>query len=286
MTTPKPAGRPRPAPTRVTVARADWLAPRLRRITFTGPGLAGFTWPGPGSHFKVLIPEPGAPDVVLPEPDGDGMVRYDPAVPLTMRTYTPRAWRAAGATGPGTPAEIDVDFVVHGHGPASTWAAGTGPGARAALGPARARYELSPQARELVLAGDESAIPAIATILAARPAGLPTRVYLEVHDDTDRLDLPGDERVTLTWLSRASAGVEPDAVPGRLLAARLADTDFPAGTAVWVGCEAHVVREIRHTLLVDKGLAREAIVTRGYWRTGVANHPDGDHGDGDIPTRG
>jgi len=281
MTTPRPAGRPRPAPMRVTVARAQWLAPRMRRITFAGPELARFAWPGPGSHFKVVIPEPGAA-LVLPEPDAEGMVRYDPAVPLTMRTYTPRALRPAGPA--GVP-EIDVDFVVHGHGPAATWAAAVQPGDAAALGPARARYDLDPAAAGLLLGGDESAVPAIGTILAARPAGLPARVYLEVHDESDQPALAeaGDPAVSVTWLVRTGAGAGT-AAPGDLLATALRAAGTGDGTRVWVGCEAHVVRGIRRDLL-DRGVPREAMVTRGYWRTGVANHPDGDYGDGEIPTR-
>jgi NADPH-dependent ferric siderophore reductase len=263
---PRPPRR-RPAPIRVHVARVERLAPRLVRIAFTGPDLHRFVWPGPGSHLKVFLPEPGADDVALPEPDADGMVTFDR--PLTSRTYTPRRYDAHAG-------ELEIDFVVHGHGPASRWAAAAQPGDRAAVSIPRATYQVSPDADALLLAGDESALPAIATILASCPEGLAARVLAEVHGADDETALPGSASVE--WLHR---GDEP---AGSLLERALSDA--PAeGTAVWVATEASAVRRIRALLLERHGLPRERVVTRGYWREDTPNHPDHDFGEDEIPTR-
>ncbi len=271
-TVPQPVAqsRPRrkPAPIRVAVSRVEVLAPRLVRITFTGPDMHRFVWPGAGSHLKVFLPESGATDVDLPEPEADGMVTFDR--PLTSRTYTPRRFDPASG-------ELDIDFVVHGHGPASQWAAQAKPGDRVAVGIPRASYPIDPAAAELVLAGDESALPGIATILAARPESLPTKVFVEVQDAADEV-LAGDG-VAVTWLHRGAAPA------GSLLESALAETEMPAGVRVWVATEAHAVRRIRALLLGQHGLAKESVVTRGYWRHDAVNHPDHDFGDDEMPTR-
>lgn len=265
------AARPRkrkPAPIRVRVSRVEQLSPRLVRITFTGPEMHRFSWPGAGSHLKVFLPEAGATDVELPAPDAEGMVTFDQ--PLTSRTYTPRRFDAERG-------ELDIDFVVHGHGPASRWAERVQLGDRVAVGIPRASYRVEPEAAALVLAGDESALPAIATILESRPAGLPTTVLVECHDHADEITLA--DGVAVQWLHRDGAPA------GTRLEQALAGVELPAGAAVWVATEAHAVRRIRDLLLQTHGLPRESLVTRGYWRTDTANHPDHDFGDDEIPTR-
>lgn len=259
------AGRPRrrPAPVRVTVRRVERLADRMVRVTLTGPEMHRFAWPGAGSHLKLFLPEPGAVDLELPEPDPDGLVTFDR--PLTSRTYTPRRFDPDSG-------ELDLDFVLHGHGPASRWAELVEPGHRAAVSIPRASYQPDQDAGALVLAGDESALPAIATILAARPEGLPVTVAVEIRDGRDELPLGVD----VTWLHRG------DAEPGASLEAWLADLVPPAGARVWVATEAHAVRRIRALLLDRHGFAREHVVTRGYWRHDGANHPDHDYGEDDL----
>jgi hypothetical protein len=38
------------------------------------------------------------------------------------------------------------------------------------------------------------------------------------------------------------------------------------------------MRRIRALLLTDKTINREHVVTRGYWKLGAVDHPDGDYG--------
>jgi NADPH-dependent ferric siderophore reductase len=55
--------------------------------------------------------------------------------------------------------------------------------------------------------------------------------------------------------------------------------ELPAGAGrVYVACEAGAMRRIRRHLLTERNLSRDHVVTRGYWRLGETDHPDGDYG--------
>jgi NADPH-dependent ferric siderophore reductase len=47
---------------------------------------------------------------------------------------------------------------------------------------------------------------------------------------------------------------------------------------VYVACEAGAMRRIRRHLLTERGMNRDHVVTRGYWKQGATDHPDGDYG--------
>jgi NADPH-dependent ferric siderophore reductase len=254
-----PPVRRRPAPLRASVRRTTLLSPHLVRVTVTGEELARFRWPGPAGHLKLMLPEPGQRDVVLPEPDDDGLVAFDRSTPITMRTYTARRYDPDRR-------ELDIDVVLHGAGPASDWAAKARLGDRVAVSvPRSAGFVQDPAAAWVLLAGDASALPALATI--APTLTEPATIYLEVDEPADRIPL--DRPVT--WLLRTGA-------PGAQLERAILGHPRPPGRGqVWVASEAGVVRSIRRGLLRD--LDRDQLTTRGYWRAGASNHPDHDYGD-------
>jgi NADPH-dependent ferric siderophore reductase len=259
---PRPSRRPnRPPPRPVEVRRVEQLTPHMVRVTVTGEALDGYPIPGPAAHLKVFFPTPDQP---LPSP-----VVTDASLPRpTNRTYTPRRWNPASK-------ELDVDFLLHGDGPGATWAAQAQPGAPLGVGAPRGAYQLDPAAQAYLIAGDESALPAIGTLLEALPVGTRAQVYLEVQDGTDELPLRPAAEVDVTWLHRGAAA---DGA-GRLLEAAVRDAKLADGGAVWVACEASVMRNIRAHLLHDRRLERGLLHTQGYWRVGAANHPDHDTGE-------
>ena len=254
-----PAPRARKPRYSVSVRRVAKLTPRMVRVTFDGEALEGFIWNGPAAHLKLIFGEPAAD-----RPSSD-----NPPRPI-MRTYTPRRFDAATR-------ELEVDFVIHGTGPASDWAAQAAPGQTLTLaGPGRS-YAVDPAADWYLLVGDDTAIPAICTILEALPAAAPKRVLLEVADASEEhpLDAPL-ANAELTWLRRGEDAVRA----GRALEAAVRALDPPAGSGrVYVACEAGAMRRIRQHLLHDRALPREHLVTRGYWKLGETDHPDRDYGE-------
>lgn len=226
----------------VEVARIEELTPTFRRITFAGDCLRRFSRgplidQGHRSNLdlriKLMIPSNGHP---LPQFGTLAQGWYqqwlamDPAVRGHMRTYTVRNTRADGVHASQNCPEIDVDFVIHldaegNGGPASNWAAEArigdqltliGPNESAdsyggiewsppAIEPGEAaRYvdELHPHSRRVLFAGDETAVPAISSILEALPAGYTGNAYLEVPAAEDFIDVDTASGVEITWIAR------------------------------------------------------------------------------------
>ncbi len=261
-TTPPAAPRGRPAPLRAEVRRVELRSPRIRRVVLGGGELDQFFWPGPASHLKLILPLPGESEPSLPTPGPDGLVAYDRSK-IIMRTYTPRAWDSQAK-------ELTIDIFVHSEGPASLWAAGAQPGDVVAVSRPRARYDADPEAPWLVLAGDETAVPAIGTILESLPSAIPTAVVIESDGDDDDLGLPAGTETTF---------VRRSDTPGYALLAAVTDAVTGADGKVWVAGEARDIRRIRAQLLHELRLPAASVVTRGYWRQGEADHPDHDFGE-------
>ncbi|MBE4718418.1 siderophore-interacting protein [Pseudarthrobacter sp. AB1] len=212
----------------VTVSSVQELSPNFRRITFGGYSLRDFGVNGDtlDLRIKLMIPSLAADGTQLPLPvfemEQAGWYRewlaMDPAVRGSMRTYTVRQSRL-DAVYP----EIDVDFVMHfdadGHGgPAANWALNAKPGdAITIIGPnnrAAQCYtaevyggiEWRPgMAQRVLLAGDETAIPAISAILESLPSYMTGHALLEVPEAGDFLDLKTDADIDITWLARGAA---------------------------------------------------------------------------------
>ena len=212
----------------VTVSSVEELSPNFRRITFGGYCLRDFGVNGDtlDLRIKLMIPSLAEDGTELPLPAFEmtqaGWYRewlaMDPAVRGSMRTYTVRKSRLDSVY-----PEIDVDFVMHfdadGHGgPAAHWAQNAKPGdAITIIGPnnrAAQCYtaeiyggiEWRPgMAQRVLLAGDETAVPAISTILESLPPYMTGHAFLEVPQAGDFLDLKTDANVEITWLARGAA---------------------------------------------------------------------------------
>jgi NADPH-dependent ferric siderophore reductase len=267
----EPAPRRRPAPTfhRVTVFDVTQLTPRMRRITFTGDALSGYPNDGPGTHFKLLLPSAGTDEVQLPTTGPDGVQWPDGPRPI-LRTYTPRSVDTENQ-------RLVVDFALHDDGgPASTWAAAATVGDTVVVTGGRGAYRIDPTADWTLLVADETALPAVATIIENAPTGSRIRLLAEVINADEQLNFETAADLEVTWLHRLEAGARS----GVLAADAVQDAEFPIGTgAFWIGLEAAAMRTVRAHLIKERGLAQEAIHSRGYWRYGVADHPDHDTGE-------
>jgi NADPH-dependent ferric siderophore reductase len=242
------------------------VSPRLISVLVTGDELDGFADAAPTSHLKVFLPAEGedAPNLPAFGPDGRPVPLEGP--PPVVRTYTPRRYDSATKT-------LEIQFLLHGTGPASEWAQRARPGDRLAVAGPGGRFSLDPPAAHWWLAADESALPAVATLLEALPETTTADVHIEVDGPDDEIELAGPAKTTVTWRHR-----RPEAYGAELLAAAHA-ASIPEGSRVWVACEAAAMRDIRRYFLTSRLLPPASLVTRGYWRAGEQNHPDHDYGE-------
>ena len=212
----------------VAVSAVQQLSPTFRRITFGGYPLRDFGVHGNTLDLRVKLVVPSqAPDgtpLPLPAFDTAGAGWYrdwlamDPGVRGSMRTYTVREARL-DAVYP----EIDIDFLMHADehgdaGPAAAWASNAkpgdpitiiGPNNRAAHCVTAETYsgiEWRPgMAQRILLAGDETAVPAISAILETLPPYMSGHAFLEVPQAGDFLELSSPADIEITWLARGAA---------------------------------------------------------------------------------
>jgi NADPH-dependent ferric siderophore reductase len=249
------------------VVSVSTISPRLLSVLVTGDDLEGFAGAPPTSHLKVFLPADGQHEPNLPEFTPDGAVFDEDAPRPTVRTYTPRRYDPASKT-------LEIQFLLHGEGPASAWAERAKPGDKIAVAGPGGRFSLEPAADHWWLAADESAIPAVGTLLDALPETATVDVHVEVEGPDDEVDFAGPAKTSITWHRRRSS----DAF-GAELAAAAREADIPEGARIWVACEAAAMRDIRRYFTRERGIPAGQLVTRGYWRAGEQNHPDHDYGE-------
>jgi NADPH-dependent ferric siderophore reductase len=226
----------------------------MRRVVVGGPELDGLRIDEPAASVRLLLPPPGEAAIVMPVWTGN-QFELPTGERAPIRTFTPSHLDPDRL-------ELTLDVVVHEGGAASGWVRDAAVGAEVAVsGPGRG-YDIDEGASAYLLAGDETAVPAISQLLEAMPATMPVQVHVEVADPAGRLDLPAHPGATVTW-HELPAGAEPG---DALLAAVEAMDTVP--DAVWVAGEAAAVQRIRRHLFDVRGLTRSAATVRGYWKKG------------------
>ncbi len=234
--------------------RIEQLTPRLRRFVLGGDELGGLQIDEPAASVRLLLPPEPAAALELPSWSGNQFELADGAR-APIRTFTPRHLDVEAL-------ELTLDIVVHDGGAASDWASVAAPGDEVAIsGPGRG-HEIDTEAAGHLLAGDETAIPAISQLLEVMPATMPIVVIIEVATPDARLDLPHHPQCDVEWRTRPA-----DASPGAALihaVTRLADMP----PAVWIAGEAAAVQKIRKYLFDLRGMSRSETTVRGYWKYG------------------
>ncbi|MFI8785824.1 siderophore-interacting protein [Streptomyces sp. NPDC055105] len=247
--------RRKPTAHRGEVLRTERLTPHMQRVVLGGDGLAAFTAGGCTDHYvKLQFPLDG---VTYPEPFDLGRIREElprEQWPVT-RTYTVRAWDPVAR-------ELTLDFVVHGdEGIAGPWARDVQPGASVHLSGPGGAYAPDSTADWHLLAGDESALPAIAAALGALPEGAVAHAFVEVSDAAEEQKI--DSAAQVVWLHRGDRPV------GEALVEAVRGLAFPAGRVqAFVHGEAGFVKELRRHLRTEREIPREDLSISGYWRLG------------------
>ncbi|WP_164234170.1 siderophore-interacting protein [Microbacterium hydrocarbonoxydans] len=293
------------------VRSVERVSPNFVRVTFGGADLDDFGTPGDVYDTRIKLIFPPASGVLPPlDRDSEDWWGAFLAVPEeergSMRTYSVRELVVSEAG-----SEVVVDFVLHLQpgltGPASTWASAAKPGDEIFLvGPRRGRedrggIEYAPgTASSVLLAGDETAAPAIARILEDAPGDLRGTAFIEVPTADDILPIAAPVGVEVTWLPRAGGelhgallipavlahlgdahtAVEVRDIDGEELlwetpvysglGEEIAPADAPADRYFWIAGESGVVTTLRRHLVKDLGIDRAQVAFMGYWRRGVA----------------
>lgn len=300
----------------VEVKRIETISPTYRRVTFTGPLCDGIADNRYDQRIKFLLPTETAPVDDFPLEPTTWYQRWRELPDekrMPMRTYTIREVRSELA-------EFDVDVALHGRlGPASSWTLDARPGDRIVVNAPCAYYpevhggvdwHAPERVDRVLLAGDETAAPAIAGILERLPADACGVAVIEVPDAADAVVIGSKpENVELVVLARGAAKVgtllEPElrrrapqileeceliARAERIANAPLEDVDIDEGMLwevpvsetggaalgdrapfyAWLAGEASVIKSLRRLLVSELGVDRRSVAFMGYWREGRA----------------
>lgn len=218
---------------------SEFLSPHLVRVRLGGPGFAQFeNRPETDKYVKLKFTTP-APQ----------------SHPVT-RTYTVRGVDAEAQT-------LDLDFVVHGdEGLAGPWAASVQPGASISMFGPGGGYAPDTNADWYLLAGDLSAVPAIAAALEALPEDAVGVALIEIDTEDAALDLDAPPGVEVRWILDSSHD-----------AARLSDAvrelEWRDGHVdVFAHGERESMKSLRRVLFDERALARTQVSLSGYWARG------------------
>ena len=239
------------------------ITPKMARIVLGGDELAGFVSAAHDDHVKLFFPRPGQDKPVLPTQTPNGPVYPEGAPQPAARDYTPRRYDVAANT-------LTIDFVLHGDGPAAAWATQARLGQFLGVGGPRGSFIVPDDFDWYLLAGDETALPAIGRRLEELPATTRALVVVEVADAGEEQRFNTRARLETRWLHRN--GAEPGARSP--LQEAIAELKLPSGEGyAWVAAEAAAAKALRRHLVDERGLRKDRVKAAAYWKQGaVAVH--------------
>ena len=225
-----------------TVKHSERISPNFQRVTFTGVDDMGSAGHIMDLRIKLVIPgAQGLPEMSGKENWYDEWKAIEPDKRGSMRTYSIRELRRAGEHGEGSngEAELDIDFALHGvgtpdSGPAATWAVAAKPGDQLYVVAPQKDDESGPgiefqpgEATNVVILGDETALPAMLRIADEWPAELTGTMYCELVEAADIPQIDFPENLTVHWVPRSQEHTYGDLLVES--AARLFEVENPRG---------------------------------------------------------
>lgn len=251
---------------RVEVARVVDVTPRMRRVTLAGSQLGAFTSGGFDlppfvseafdDHVKLVFAADGDIAAALPVQRARS-IDWPPSEHRQGRDYTVRRFDPAAG-------ELDLDVVLHGDGPAASWARTARPGDAVHFAGPKSSLVLPGEIDWMLLAGDETALPAIGRFLDERPVEVPVQVVVEVRHPSARQQLAVRDADTLRWV------VTPAPAPSALPAAVRSVTWWPGRPYVWVAGESRSLLPLRRWLRRDREMPPTHLNVTGYWHAEAA----------------
>lgn len=240
------------------VTAVEDITPLMRRISLRGD-MEGFASPAYADHIKAFFfPKGVEPKIV---PIGPRGAEFAPGERPEMRDYTPRYFNVKAGT-------IVLDFVLHGDGPASSWAAQVTTGDKLVIGGPRGSSVIPNTFDWYLLVGDETALPAMGRAIEQYPAGSKVVAVIEVADaaEEQRFDTKAD--LALTYINRNGA----PAGTTTLLLEAIKAMQLPEGVAyAYIAGESRMSKAVREHLTSERGFDPEYVKAAGYWLLGVAD---------------
>ncbi|MGS1097253.1 siderophore-interacting protein (plasmid) [Aquamicrobium terrae] len=252
------------------VLRTRRVTPHMQRVTVQVDDLSRFDCSprSLGPHVHALIPRKDCKEPGWPTVDDKGHAVYPPPEQRpAVRTYSVRRFDHAENS-------MDIDFVLHGEGVASAWAERASVGEEIGLWRPHARI-LEEEPERYVLAGDHTALPAIAFILDHLPEDAQGDVIVMVPDQVEEQPLRLPERMRLRWLHAPLEPWSGDVLPA---AVRALGPQEISRSFVWVGAEASVSRDIRAFARKECALPASGTYILNYWKRGMVEGTY-DHGE-------
>ena len=225
----------------LTVVGARDITPRMRRVSLVGETMEQFDY-RPGQDLVLNLPD-----------DHGGQARRH----YTIRRFDPAETR------------LEIDFVLHGASPATRWARRAAIGDQIVAEGPRGRTTVRGPADWRLFTGDETALPGIAAMIEALPAGERAFAIIEVADAAEEQPIESAASLDIRWLYRAG----PPQTPSLGLMEALTTFPLPSGEgqACIIG-ETSTVRAQRQGLIA-RGFPKDRICAEGYWRPGrVGGH--------------
>jgi len=232
-----------------TTRRVTLVGEQLGEFPVAGGTAAPFRSSGFDDHVKLLVPLEGTDRPPLPVQGPDRLEWGGAGGRPVAKDYTPRRFDPERG-------ELDLDFVLHEGGFAAGWARRTQPGDPAwIVGPTRSL--LLPEGHDwMLVAGDETALPAIGRLLDEWPPGWQGSVVVELTDPAHAQDLPRPDGVEIVWTVGPDAWVQA-----------IKDLPWSPGTPFcWVAGETRTIRQVREFLKEDRLVPRDCLDVTGYWR--------------------
>ena len=232
-----------------TVLSTRRIGANFLRVELGTPG-AGALGRG-GMHFSLLLPPEGRA-LVLPYLNERGRTVWPAGADALHRVGYTFVTLESGPDGAG---RFTFDIYLHEGGRTSEWALAARQGERVAvMGPGGGDF---PPGERLLIAGDETALPAILRILEASPATRQGRAIIELGDPADRCGIAAPPGITIDWVERK---------PGAGLLEALRAIPLPeAGTYLWVAAEQSVVRQAKEHFRAAGRIERGLNYFSSYW---------------------
>lgn len=255
----------------LTVQASEQTSPHFMTVTLGGDDVRHLQQTGFDQAGRLFFADPADDgDVFLPSSE-----RWILQLTLQggkrrprVRTYTMRRFRPEESA-------FDIEVSLHEIGasgqasaPGTRWALAAVPGTKVSFLDEGHSYAPSASATWQLLAGDESALPAILAILETSPADLPATVFLEVPSPEDiRTDITMPPGSSINWLPRIDPGSKPGALAlDAVKQARLSHGPFYA----WTAGESSMATGIRRHLVSERHVPKSDISFRGYFSHGRA----------------